>query len=448
MVNKNYKRRLFNNTFKQVLWYYFRAGVKSTIRSAPKALSVLALIVLYLIVWRNREMGFQTDLPFTAIKNLSLTIYSVFIICGFVLCFGILMVLFGMPKHAKRFHDNFHRAGMINSAMEAPALLKRTYGEKNIKIQRLEFFSKGLPLSLWQDNKEKIESAQNITIDRIEQGKNNQTIVVYCVDGNIQLPEKIEWNDSYLSPKEFTIVLGESIASKVEVDLAIVPHILLGGSTGSGKTVLLKLMLMQCVLKGANVYIADFKGGVDFNKSWKSKVHIVTEYELLTECLNVLLEELQRRKHLFAELDCANIDEYNRRFNKNMPRCIFACDEVAELLDKTGLGKKDKEQIQHYEAAIATLVRLGRAFGIHCILATQRPDANIISGQIKNNIDFRVCGRADDVLSQIVLDKTDANDLISKTSQGRFLTNTDVLFQAYYFDDQKQWEFGKKMMKI
>ena len=114
-------------------------------------------------------------------------------------------------------------------------------------------------------------------------------------------------------------------------------------------------------------------------------------------------------------------------------------DEVAELLDKTGLGKNDREQIQRYEAALATLVRLGRAMGIHCILATQRPDAQVISGQIKNNIDFRVCGRADDVLSQIILDKTDANDLISKTAQGRFLTNTDVLFQAYYFDDKSDW---------
>ena len=142
---------------------------------------------------------------------------------------------------------------------------------------------------------------------------------------------------------------------------------------------------------------------------------------------------------MLVDSDCANVDEYNRRYHQQMPRMIFACDEVAELLDKTGLGKNDREQIQRYEAALATLVRLGRAMGIHCILATQRPDAQVISGQIKNNIDFRVCGRADDVLSQIILDKTDANDLISKTAQGRFLTNTDVLFQAYYFDDKSDW---------
>ena len=377
-------------------------------------------------------------MPKTNIRQ-GLSLFTIFVIVGFILGFCFLMILFGMPKHAKQYHDNFQRAGMVNSAMEAPALLERTYDEDNSKIQRLVFFSKGLPLSLWNDNKEKIESALNISIDRVEQGANNHLVVVYAVDGCYQLPDMIKWSDRYMSNKGFTLVLGESIASQVEVELSKVPHILLGGSTGSGKTLLLKLLLRQCVLKGAQVLIADFKGGVDFNRSWKEHARIITEPEELSKCLDNLVDELHRRKRLFAKLDCANTDEYNRGYHQQIPRIIFACDEVAELLDKTGLDKKAKEQISKFEAAIATLVRLGRAFGIHCILATQRPDSIVISGQIKNNIDFRVCGRADSVLSQIILDKGDANDLISKTAQGRFLTNTDVLFQAYYFDDRKEW---------
>ena len=99
------------------------------------------------------------------------------------------------------------------------------------------------------------------------------------------------------------------------------------------------------------------------------------------------------------------------------------------------LNKEQKQKIAEIEANLATIARLGRAFGIHLILSTQRPDANILSGQIKNNIDIRVCGRADDVLSQIILDKTDASDLIHKDAQGRFLTNDDVLFQGYWFED-------------
>ena len=78
---------------------------------------------------------------------------------------------------------------------------------------------------------------------------------------------------------------------------------------------------------------------------------------------------------------------------------MFACDEVAEMLDKTGRSKESKEVLAQIENKLATLSRLGRAFGIHLILATQRPDANILPGQIKNNLDFRVCGRADNILS-------------------------------------------------
>lgn len=437
-MDREYKRRLFSKTFFQVVFYYIIKGFKSTIRSGSRCMAVICSFVVFL-AWINRKSLFNSDAPHPGLQNNNTSTMLFFYIVGVVLYFAMMMVLFGMPKHAKRYHDNFQRAGMVNSAMEAPALLEQTYDSDNPKIQRLVFFCKGLPVSIWNDNKEKIQSALNISIDRVEQGKNNQLIVVYAVDGSYQLPDMIEWSDKFFSRDGFTLVLGESIASTVEVDLSKVPHILLGGSTGSGKTLLLKLLLKQCIMKGAKVYIADFKGGVDFNRSWKAHAKIITEPDELSKCLDELVEELHRRKRLLVDADCANIDEYNRRYHQPMPRMIFACDEVAELLDKTGLGKNDREQIQRFEAALATLVRLGRAMGIHCILATQRPDAQVISGQIKNNIDFRVCGRADDVLSQIILDKTDANDLISKTAQGRFLTNTDVLFQAYYFDDKSDW---------
>ena len=86
------------------------------------------------------------------------------------------------------------------------------------------------------------------------------------------------------------------------------------------------------------------------------------------------------------------------------------------------------------EAKMSVIARQGRAFGIHMILATQRPDANILSGQIRNNIDCKVCGRSDNVLSMIILDNADAADQIPKNARGRFLRNDGTLFQAYWFD--------------
>lgn len=116
---------------------------------------------------------------------------------------------------------------------------------------------------------------------------------------------------------------------------------------------------------------------------------------------------------------------------------VFACDEVAEVLDKSGRNKEDKELLGQIESRLATIARLGRAFGIHLILATQRPDANIIHGQIKNNLDFRVCGRADNVLSMIILDNTSAADQIPKDARGRFITADGTVFQGFLFDDRQ-----------
>ena len=116
-------------------------------------------------------------------------------------------------------------------------------------------------------------------------------------------------------------------------------------------------------------------------------------------------------------------------------RHVYACDEVAEVLDKTGADSERKKLLSQIESRLSTIARQGRAFGIHLILATQRPDATIIPGQIRNNMDFRVCGRADSVLSQIILDNTSAAEQIPKDARGRFITGDGIVFQGYLFDE-------------
>ena len=231
-------------------------------------------------------------------------------------------------------------------------------------------------------------------------------------------------------------MLGESLLGPVTLDLNLIPHVLLGGGTGSGKSVLLKLMLMQC-LKQPNVQvtIADFKGGVDFPPVWHKKCHMCFNEQDLLYTLNQLVAVLEYRKGRLAETGCKDLDAYNEATGEGLPRLVFACDEVAEMLDRTGRSKEDKELLAQIESRLATLARLGRAFGIHLILATQRPDANILPGQIKNNLDFRVCGRADNVLSQIILDNTSAAEQIPKDARGRFILQDGTVFQGYLFDE-------------
>lgn len=114
----------------------------------------------------------------------------------------------------------------------------------------------------------------------------------YAVPAWTDFPDRILWKEAYLSADSFVLVLGESLLGAVTVNLVKIPHILLGGSTGSGKSVLLKLLLMQALKKGVVVCIADFKGSVDFPAVWHEKCRIYFDEDALLELLNGLVEEL------------------------------------------------------------------------------------------------------------------------------------------------------------
>ena len=159
--------------------------------------------------------------------------------------------------------------------------------------------------------------------------------------------------------------------------------------------------------------------------------------DTLLYVLGQLVAVLEARKKWFDDAGCDNLDAFNKATGEGLPRLVFACDEVAEMLDKTGADNERKKLLAQIENKLSTIARQGRAFGIHLILATQRPDATIIPGQIRNNMDFRVCGRADSVLSQIILDNTSAAEQIPKDARGRFITGDGTVFQGYLFDEER-----------
>ncbi len=362
------------------------------------------------------NIGFRLIFPFWAIGS-----------------FIVLIVFLGTPQGAKKINKSLSITGLANHAGQSPLLLRR-YKENSVTI--MEFDPNGIPLSDWEDKQEDIETALNMHIIKIGYGKSRDKIVLHAISGNENLPSVVHWKDKFLSDEDFILTFGQSRTGQTKINLAKIPHILLGGSTGSGKSVLLKLLIMQCVKKDAEVFIADFKGGVDFLPQWHEKCNIITEENELLKNLATIVNELEHRKEVLRKYGSANIGEYNKNYANKMKRIVFACDEVAEVLDKTGLSKEAKELVTQIEGKLSIIARQGRAFGIHLILATQRPDANILAGQIRNNIDFRVCGRADNVLSQIILDNTNAADQIPKDSQGLFITHDGVVFQGYLFDEK------------
>lgn len=145
--------------------------------------------------------------------------------------------------------------------------------------------------------------------------------------------------------------------------------------------------------------------------------------------------ELEHRRELFAAVGTSNLTEYAKATGENLPRHIFSCDEVAEILDTTGLNKAEKEVYSQIVRFLSLIARQGRAFGIHLMLSTQRPSADLIPGQIRTNLTLRICGRADDILSRIILDSPAAAEQIPLDAKGRFVTNMGQTFQGFLFDD-------------
>ena len=97
---------------------------------------------------------------------------------------------------------------------------------------------------------------------------------------------------------------------------------------------------MQALHKGAEVFIADFKGGVDFPKVWHEKCWMCFTEEDLRYTIDRLVTVLEYRKSVFKALGCSNIDAYNEIAERPLQRLIFACDEVAEMLDKTSAAEQ------------------------------------------------------------------------------------------------------------
>ena len=399
----------------------------------------LILIIFYLLggilVWKNQQtianstgnMDYLSPVADYALEH----IFGTYITVGLI----IVPILIFLPLDKRAVQDQLRNIGFVNHADMVPELKRKYKDKQNPRISIWEFTARGIPLKEWKDKQAAIETVLDITIVKMKNGSGKSRVLLYTVPARTDLPEVINWNPKFLSIESFILVLGESFTGPVTVDLVKIPHILLGGSTGSGKSVLLKLLLMQAIQKGAQVCISDFKGGVDFPPVWHEKCRMCVDEESTLELLDELTEELKRRKKLLAAAGQSNIDRYNTATGEQLQRYIFACDEIAEVLDKTGLTKEQKETVSKIESRLSVIARQGRAFGIHLILATQRPDANILSGQIKNNVNCRICGRADTVLSQIILDNTSAAEQIPKDARGRFLLHDGTVFQAYWFDE-------------
>lgn len=231
------------------------------------------------------------------------------------------------------------------------------------------------------------------------------------------------------SDKDLPVALGKTISNEVFViDLAKMPHLLMAGATGQGKSVGLNMILASLVYKKhpaqLKFVLVDPKK-VEltlFNKIERhflaklpgSEEAIITDTKKVIYTLNSLCIEMDRRYDLLKDAGCRNLKEYNAKFiarklnpekgHRFMPYIVLVIDELADLMMTAG---------KEIEGPIARLAQLARAIGIHLVVATQRPSVNVITGIIKANfparLSFRVTSKID---SRTILDSGGAEQLI------------------------------------
>jgi S-DNA-T family DNA segregation ATPase FtsK/SpoIIIE len=289
--------------------------------------------------------------------------------------------------------------------------------EAGIKYSRITGLSDDLCLAL---------RAESILIERMA-GKSTVGIQVPNHEREtIWLREVVEAREFLISKSKLTLAMGKDINGRiVTADLNSMPHLLIAGSTGSGKSVAINAFIMSLLYKATpdevKLILVDPKRLELGNYEGVPHLHtpIITEPKLASNALRNAVREMERRLKVLAEKGVRNIDQYNRLFEENtpslfdddnearpLPYIVIIIDELADLMMLDG---------QNVEASITRLAQMARAVGIHLVLATQRPSVDVITGLIKANfparISFRVATKID---SRTILDANGAEALLGR----------------------------------
>lgn len=245
----------------------------------------------------------------------------------------------------------------------------------------------------------------------------------------VNLREVIESDEFKKAPSPLTFALGRDISGKIQLgDLTKMLHLLIAGSTGMGKSVCINSMIMSLVYKSkpedVQLILIDPKI-VEFN-CYNGLPHlyvpVVTDAHKAAGALGGAVGEMLRRYKLFSEFGARNIEDYNKIIDKDYPstrvmedgetrpekkpRIVIVIDELADLMMTSP---------HEVEDSICRLAQMGRAAGIHLVVATQRPSVDVITGVIKNNIPTRIAfAVSSQVDSRTILDGAGAEKLIGR----------------------------------
>ena len=315
---------------------------------------------------------------------------------------------FGAPAHVV---DVSHGPTVTQYGVE-PDFTENRSGRMRVRVSKIVALADDLALAL---------AASRIRIQAPVPGRNYVGIEVPNTEvSRVMLREVLESETFQKMRTPLRFALGKDVAGKsIAYDLGAMPHLLIAGTTGSGKSVCVNSLLCSLLLHNSpselRMILVDPKRVelTGYNGIPHLLSPVVVEAERVVGALQWVQREMDARYHRFSQVGARNIQDYNKKNSPTLPYLLVLIDELADLMmlapDET-------------ERSLSRLAQLARATGIHLVLATQRPSVDVVTGLIKANFPARIAfAVASNVDSRVILDQPGAE---------RLLGRGDMLFQA------------------
>ncbi|MDK2982051.1 MAG: segregation ATPase FtsK/SpoIIIE, family [Chloroflexota bacterium] len=345
---------------------------------------------------------------------------------------------FGAPGHVVEIH----RGPTFTQFGVEPDFIQTRNGQMRVRVNKITSLADDLALAL---------AAQRIRVQAPVPGRHYIGIEVPNEETElVSLREGVQSKSFQKLNAFLRFVLGKDVAGKpVAVDLSTMPHLLIAGTTGSGKSVcinaILSCLLLDRTPNELRLVLVDPKRVelTGYNGIPHLLTPVIVEMEKVVGTLQWMSREMDSRYKKFAEVGARNISDYNNSQPQKLPYIVVVIDELADLMMMAP---------EETERNLNRLAQLARATGIHVIIATQRPSVDVITGMIKANfpsrISFTVVSGVD---SRVVLDQPGAERLMGrgdmlfqapdapapKRLQGVFVSNDEIQRLVQYWIDQK-----------
>lgn len=286
--------------------------------------------------------------------------------------------------------------------------------EKGVKVSRITNLQDDIKMAL---------AAKDIRIEAPISGTSLVGVEVPNKETRmVNLSEVIFSKRFKFADSKLMVALGVKINNEpMLMDIAKMPHALIAGATGSGKSVSINAILLSLLYRNnpneLKLLMIDPKMVelAPYNDIPHLIAPVITDVKAATESLKWVVEEMERRYKVFADVHVRNITAFNQKspYDKRLPKIVVVIDELADLMMMA------PQEVEH---SIARIAQKARAAGIHLILATQRPSVNVITGLIKANVPTRI--------AFMVSSSVDSRTILDNGGAEKLLGNGDMLYQG------------------